>query len=156
MNAATQTRASAPVLAIDPFAREFMDDPYPHFEAMREAGPVLWSPKYECYVVARHADVQRVLSEWQTFSSAAGVGLANFKKETPWRPPSIVLEADPPLHTRTRTVLARTMTPGVVKALREQFEREAEILVDRILDLGEFDGVSDFAEHYPTKVFPDA
>lgn len=156
MTATVQAQPAAPVLHVDPFGRSFMDDPYPHYQAMREAGPVLWSPKYECYVVARHEDVQRVLSEWQTFSSAAGVGLANFRKEKPWRPPSIVLEADPPLHTRTRTVLARTMTPGVVKSLRERFEREAEILVDRILDMGEFDGVKDFAEHYPIKVFPDA
>lgn len=156
MNATVQARAAAPVLHTDPFTRAFMDDPYPGFAAMREAGPVLWSPQYECYVVARHDDVQRVLSEWQTFSSAAGVGLSNFNKEKPWRPPSIVLEADPPLHTRTRTVLARTMTPGIVKQLRERFEREAEILVDRILDLGEFDGITDFGELYPTKVFPDA
>ena len=156
MTATVQTRPAAPVLHIDPFDKPFMDDPYPHYRAMREAGPVLWSPKYECYVVARHEDVQRVLSEWQTFSSAAGVGLANFNKEKPWRPPSIVLEADPPLHTRTRTVLARTMTPGVVRALRERFEREAEILVDRVLDMGTFDAVRDFAERYPTKVFPDA
>ena len=156
MNAISQTRAAAPVLHTDPFTRAFMDDPYPGFEAMREAGPVLWSPQYECYVVARHDDVQRVLSEWQTFSSAAGVGLANFNKEKPWRPKSIVLEVDPPVHTRTRTVLARTMTPGIVKALREQFEREAEILVARVLDMGAFDGIADFAEIYPIKVFPDA
>ncbi|MDE2362576.1 MAG: cytochrome P450 [Hyphomicrobiales bacterium] len=156
MNAAVDTRAPAPIVQSDPFTREFMDDPYPGFAAMRAAGPVLWSPQYGCYIVARHDDVQRVLSEWQTFSSAAGVGLANFSKEKPWRPPSIVLEADPPLHTRTRTVLARTMTPGVVKALRERFEREAEILVDRVLDMGAFDGITDFAEHYPVKVFPDA
>ena len=48
------------------------------------------------------------------------------------------------------------MTPGVVRQLREQFEREAEILVGRLLDMGAFDGVADFAEQYPTKVFPDA
>ena len=150
------SHASLPTLQVDPFTTEVFDDPYPHFHAMREAGPVVHSPQYGCYVVARHEEVQRVLGEWRIFSSAAGVGLANFNKEKPWRPPSIVLEADPPLHTRTRTVLARTMTPGVVRALREQFEREADTLVDRILDMGEFDGVVDFADLYPTKVFPDA
>ena len=143
-------------LDVDPFSIAVLDDPYPHYHAMREAGPVHYSPHYGCYFVVRHDDVQRVLGEWRTFSSAAGVGLANFNKDRPWRPPSIVLEADPPLHTRTRTVLARTMTPGVVRQLREQFEREAEILIDRMLDMGEFDGIADFAEKYPTKVFPDA
>ena len=91
------------VLHIDPFDKRFMDDPYPHYRAMREAEPVLWSPKYECYVVARHGTCNAMLSEWQTFSSAAGVGSANSTRKKPWRPPSIVLEADPPLHTRTRT-----------------------------------------------------
>jgi 4-methoxybenzoate monooxygenase (O-demethylating) len=153
---AARTSTQAPILDADPFSTAFMDDPYPGYRAMREAAPVQWSPQYGCYVVARHDESQRVLSEWQAFSSAAGVGLANFNKETPWRPPSIVLEADPPLHTRTRTVLARTMTPGIVRQLRERFEREAEALVDRILDMRELDGIADFGEQYPTKVFPDA
>lgn len=148
--------AAPPSLAVDPFTTAFMDDPYPHYRAMREAGPVLHLAQYDCYLVARHDEVQHVLSEWTTYSSAAGVGLANFHKEKPWRPPSIVLEADPPLHTRTRTVLARTMTPKIVKALREQFEREAEVLVDRVVAMGGFDGIRDFAEAYPVKVFPDA
>lgn len=147
---------NVPLLDCDPFSKPFLHDPYPHYERMREAGPVLYSEQYGCYVVARHAEVQRVLSEWQTFSSAAGVGLTNFNKEKPWRPPSIVLEADPPLHTKTRTVLARTMSPGIVRKLRDQFEYEAEVLVDHMLELGTFDGIRDFAEKYPTKVFPDA
>ena len=41
MKAAAEARAGAPILRADPFTREFMDDPYPHFEAMREAGPAL-------------------------------------------------------------------------------------------------------------------
>lgn len=156
MTGVTPSAADVPRLGVDPFSIAFMDDPWPHYRDMREAGPVLHAPEYDCYVVARHAEVQRVLSEWRTFSSAAGVGLANFHKEKPWRPPSIVLEADPPLHTRTRTVLSRTMTPKIVSQLRERFESEAEILVDRVVARGAFDGIKDFAEVYPVKVFPDA
>ena len=148
--------ASAPEFGADPFSIPFLADPYPHYAAMREAAPVVFIPQYGCYAVARHDDVQRVLSEWETFSSAAGVGLANFKKETPWRPPSIVLEADPPLHTRTRGVLARVASPGTVRKLRAAFEAEAEALVDRLLDRGTFDAIADFAEYYPIKVFADA
>jgi len=106
--------------------------------------------------VARHEDVQRVLSDWETFSSAAGVGLADFNTEQPWRPPSLVLEADPPLHTRTRKVLTRVLSPGNIRKLRDQFAREAEALVDRVVALGHFDGIKDFAEPYPVKAFPDA
>lgn len=148
--------ATAPVFEADPFSIPFLEDPYPAYAAMRAAAPMVYLPQYGCYAVGRHQDVQRVLSEWETFSSAAGVGLANFKKETPWRPPSIVLEADPPMHTRTRGVLMRILSPATVRRLREQFVREADALVDRMLDRGEFDAVTDFAEYYPVKVFPDA
>src|SRR6201999_4611144 len=67
-----------------------------------------------------------------------------------------ILEADPPLHTRTRAVLTRILSPGAIKVLRETFEREAELLVARLVESREFDGIADLAEAYPLKVFPDA
>jgi cytochrome P450 len=82
--------------------------------------------------------------------------LSDFRKEPPWRQPSIILEADPPLHTRTRAVLTRIMSPAAINSLRETFEREAESLVARLVGQGEFDGIADLAEAYPLKVFPDA
>jgi cytochrome P450 len=84
------------------------------------------------------------------------VGLSDFRKEPPWRPPSIILEADPPLHTRTRAVLTRILSPAAINVLRETFAREADALIDRLVEQREFDGVADLAEAYPLKVFPDA
>ncbi len=156
MSEAALRADGVPIVDDDPFSIAFLDDPYPHYAQMREAGPVVWLSRHQCYAVARHDEVQKVLGDWQTFSSAAGVGLANFNKEKPWRPPSLVLEADPPLHTRTRTVLNRVLSPGNVRKLRDPFERAAEALVDRVVAMGSFDGVKDFAERYPVKVFSDA
>jgi cytochrome P450 len=82
--------------------------------------------------------------------------LSDFRKEPPWRPPSIILEADPPLHTRTRAVLTRILSPAAIKILRDTFEREAELLIAQLVERREFDGVADLAEAYPLKVFPDA
>ncbi len=81
---------------IDPFSREFLADPYPYHEQLREAGPVVRLARYDAWAVFRHEQVQAVLNDWQTFSSGAGVGLANFLKEGNWRPPSLLLETDPP------------------------------------------------------------
>ena len=156
MGQSALSQAAVPHIHDDPFSIPFLDNPYPHYEKMREAGPLVYLPQYQCYVVARHDDVQTVLSDWETFSSAAGVGLANFNTESPWRPRSIVLEVDPPMHTRTRTVLTRALSPVNVRKMREQFEREAEALVDRALELRDLDGIADFSELYPVKVFPDA
>jgi 4-methoxybenzoate monooxygenase (O-demethylating) len=150
------TTVDRPVSTIDPFSHDFLGDPYPHHEAMREAGPVVWLEQYGIWAMARHQEVRDALTDWETYCSGAGVGLSDFRKEPPWRPPSIILEADPPLHTRTRAVLTRILSPAAINVLRETFAREADALVDRLVEQREFDGVADLAEDYPLKVFPDA
>ena len=150
------TTANRPVSAIDPFSHAFLRDPYPHHESLREAGPVVWLAQYGIWAMARHQEVRDALTDWQTYCSSAGVGLSDFRKEPPWRPPSIILEADPPLHTRTRAVLTRILSPAAINVLRTTFEREAELLVARLVARREFDGIADLAEAYPLKVFPDA
>lgn len=145
-----------PALDLDPFSTEFLTDPYPEHARLREAGPVVWLPRYGIVAMARHAEVQAALSDWQTFCSSRGGGLTDFHKEQPWRPPSIVLEADPPLHTRTRGVLARVLSRPAIEALREAFTRKAEQVVDSLVERRRFDGVKDLAEAYPLSVFPDA
>jgi hypothetical protein len=151
-----QATLSRPGSTIDPFSHEFLSDPYPHHEAMREAGPAVWLEHYGIWAMARHEQVRDALTDWQTYCSGAGVGLSDFRKEPPWRPPSIILEADPPLHTKTRAVLTRILSPAAIKVLRETFDREAERLVEQLVEQREFDGVADLAEPYPLKVFPDA
>jgi len=150
------TMIDRPVSAIDPFSHAFLNDPYPHHEAMREAGPAVWLEQYGIWAMARHQEVRDALTDWETYCSGAGVGLSDFRKEPPWRPPSIILEADPPLHTRTRAVLTRILSPAAINILRETFAREADALVDRLVEGCEFDGIADLAEAYPLKVFPDA
>jgi 4-methoxybenzoate monooxygenase (O-demethylating) len=145
-----------PVSTVDPFSHEFLSDPYPHHEALREAGPAVWLAQYGIWAMARHEQVRDGLTDWQTYCSSAGVGLSDFRKEPPWRPPSIILEADPPLHTRTRAVLTRILSPAAIKVLRETFEREADALIERLVERRDFDGVAELAEAYPLKVFPDA
>src|ERR1700748_1308836 len=154
--ASEQATLSRPVIGIDPFSHAFLTDPYPHHQAMREAGPVVWLAHYGIWGMARHEQVRDALTDWQTYCSGAGVGLSDFRKEPPWRPPSIILEVDPPLHTRTRTVLTRILSPMAIKVLRETFDREAEALIERLVGKREFDGIADLAEAYPLKVFPDA
>jgi hypothetical protein len=154
--ASEQTTLSRPVSSVDPFSHDFLLNPYPHHQALREAGPVVWLEQYGIWTMARHEQVRDALTDYQTYCSSAGVGLSDFRKEPPWRPPSIILEADPPLHTRTRAVLTRILSPAAIKVLRETFEREAELLVARLVERREFDGVADLAEAYPLKVFPDA
>lgn len=148
--------AQIPEIDVDPFSAEMIDEPYAMHEVLREAGPVVFLPKYDLHVVARHAQVQSVLTNWESFISSAGVGLANFRHEAPFRPKSLLLEADPPDHTVVRTVISRVMSPKTIQQLRDLFESEAEAMFDRLLAKREIEGVKELAEHFPLKVFPDA
>src|SRR4051794_30413877 len=98
-----------PVLDLDPFADEFLRDPDPYHERLRDAGPVVLLERYGVWAMARFAEVRRVLRDHRDFCSSAGVGLSDFRRERPWRPPSLLLEADQPEQTRARRVTARVM-----------------------------------------------
>ncbi|MGN8550690.1 cytochrome P450 [Bradyrhizobium sp. 13971] len=148
--------ASVPHLDVDPFALEFFADPFPTHERLREAGPVVYLDKWNVYGVARYAEVHAVLNDPATFCSSRGVGLSDFSKEKPWRPPSLILEADPPAHTRTRAVLSTVLSATVMKQLRGQFAAAAEARLDALLEKRRFDAITDLAEAYPLSIFPDA
>jgi cytochrome P450 len=145
-----------PALDIDPFCTAFFDDPYPAQAAMRDAGPVVYLPRYDIHAVARYDDVRAMLMDWGSYSSARGVGISDFAKEKPWRLPSLLLETDPPLHDRTRKLMDKVLSPGAVRELREAFAVAAEVLIDELLARGSFDAVRDLAEAYPLTVFSDA
>jgi cytochrome P450 len=147
---------SAPVSDINPFCRDFFENPLPAYQELREAGPVVRLARYGIWAVARYEQVHAVLNDWRTFCSSRGAGITDFAKEKPWRPKSLVLETDPPLHDRTRRVLNRVLSASVMSRLRERFAQEADALIDNLLERGSFDAILDLAEAYPLTVFPDA
>ncbi|HET9018100.1 MAG TPA: cytochrome P450, partial [Acetobacteraceae bacterium] len=101
-------------------------------------------------------EVHGMLNDWQAFCSSRGVGLADFARETPWRPPSLVLEADPPAHTRARAVLDRALSPSALRPLRAGLAEAAHQCVTVALERGECDVIPALAEAFPLSVFPDA
>ena len=148
--------AGVPTSALDPFSLDFLRDPHPAHEALREAGPVVWLEEYGAYAVARHTEVRQVLNDPATFCSSRGVGLSDFQREKPWRPPSLVLERDPPEHDRARGVLNRALSATVMRSLRGRFAAAAVELADELARRVRFEAVADCAEVYPMMVLPDA
>jgi cytochrome P450 len=144
-----------PVITADPFSLENLAARHALHEQLREAGPVVYFDRYHIWGMARYEQVKAALKDWKTFSSAAGVGMSDFRKEEPWRQPSLLLESDPPEHTHAREAFGPILSPRRLQAAQEHFEREAIALVDRLAVLGEFDAVSQLAEVYSLKVFAD-
>lgn len=145
-----------PIWDIDPYDPDILRDPADYFAKLRAKGEVVYIPRYSVLAVGRYDTTHKVFSDHETFVSSRGVGLNDFKLEAPWRKPSIILEVDPPEHTRTRKVMARALSPKVVRDFTELFTQTAESLVDTVLEKGTIEAVSEFAEAYPTTVFPKA
>ncbi|WP_308015288.1 cytochrome P450 [Pseudonocardia sp. ICBG1293] len=146
-----------PTTDVDPFAPEVLTDPLGFQEELRAAGPLVRLTRHDVLALGRYAEVRAALVDWQSFRSGAGVGLANFHTEAPWRPPSLLLEADPPHHDAPRRVLGKVLGPRALRTLRDRWAADAEALVDEVLAGGdEFDAVPAIAEAFPLRVFPDA
>ena len=142
-------------MAIDPFDEAFLADPYAYHPALRDAGPVVWLEPIKCFAMARHAEVQAALKDHETYCSARGVGITDFAVDAPMRQPSLLLEADPPLHDRTRALMNRIVSPIALKSLRPIWQAKADALVEALVAQRTFDAVTDLAEIYPMQIFPD-
>jgi cytochrome P450 len=141
---------------VDPYAPSILCAPNAYYEELRERGPLVWLSRYGIWASGRYDEVQTIFSDWRRFCSSRGVGLTDFETEAPWRPPSIILEVDPPEHERTRSVLLRSMSPKALAGLKDAFFADAQLLVEHLLEKGTIDAVPELAEAYPLKVFPDA
>ena len=64
-----------PSLDVDLFSEEALLDPWPRYEAIRDAGPAVYLERYDMWALARYAEIRSSLRDWQTFSSAQGTAL---------------------------------------------------------------------------------
>lgn len=145
-----------PVWDVDPYDPNVLAAPEDYYAELRSKGPFAYIPRYAALACGRYEVTREVFSDWARFVSSRGVGLQDFQLEKPWRPPSIVLEVDPPYHDRTRRVLNRALSPKAVADLKAAFREGARRLVDDLLARGSFDAVPELAEAFPTSVFPPA
>jgi cytochrome P450 len=141
---------------LDPFSPEFRADPFTYYAQLRALGPIVWLERYGIWVVSHYEQVRSVLTDYDVFSNAGGGGLTNYFEVPPWRQPSIILEVDPPEHSRTRAVLMRVVSATAVRGMRDGFERVADQLFGRALAAGTLDAIPDLVQPFPLTVFPDA
>lgn len=149
--------AAVPVCTMDAYALETLQDREPLQRAVRETAPVVWMPQNGIYATGRYEEIRMLLSDWQSFQVGGGIGISNYYKEEPWRPPANPTETDPPHHDAPRRVLSEILGMRTLRHLRESWRQEAEVLVEEALARGPvLDGMKDLAKAYPLKVFPDA
>jgi cholest-4-en-3-one 26-monooxygenase len=133
--------------------------PHEWFAYLRRNAPVWWheetdGPGFWC--VTKYDDCVTVNREYDTFSSA--------KKATfIWELPDEAIEQhklmminmDPPLHTRYRRLVNKGFTPRTIAQLEEKIHQTADAIIDAVIEKGEADFVTDIAAELPLVVIAD-
>ena len=138
-----------PIYDVDLYSDEVLFDPYPHYKALRDLGAVVWLPRNDLHAVARFEDVRAALRNPAVFSSAQGVA-ANEHVNTISR--GTTLASDAPLHDRLRAIIAAPLMPRALEEIAPAIRTEARRLVDELVARGQFDAVSDLAQHLPLTI----
>lgn len=148
---------SLPVLTDNPFSPENMADPLPFHEKLRNAGPLVYMEELGTVATGRYDLAVEILHNWQDLISSRGVGLADLADPANQvRPPSPLLETDPPAHDYNRTIADRLFAPKFVRALKSKAQESASGIVSAALSRGVFDGFEDLAYQFVMSVVPDA
>ncbi len=142
--------------------------PHREFAELRRTAPVTWitQPRGSAgfddegyWAVTRHCDVMAVSRDSDTYSSWQNTAIVRFRRDIPREnidmQRAVMLNIDPPYHTKLRTIVARGFTPRAVNALRGALRERAERIVREaaVSRSGEF--VTDIACELPLQAIAE-
>ncbi|WP_437775815.1 cytochrome P450 [Sorangium sp. So ce1097] len=140
----------------DLLSPEFFANPHPTLQRMRIEDPVYWDPLLNVHCLTRYEDVQVVLRDPRFSAERVDYyisGVPALLREKLKRYDEFISHwmvlADPPRHTRLRSLVARAFTPQVVEGLRPLVQRVADEMIDAAAAGGRMDILRDLAYPLP-------
>lgn len=142
-------------LGIDLRSPNFIADPYPYYDILRDANPILYDPEWKLWFISTYEDINTLLRDRRL-----GRDMEGAPKPDPRTPfgklhHNSLMEKEPPDHTRLRSLVNKAFTPARVEALRPQVTEMAHRLLDTIQPRREMDLLADFAEPLPVMVIAE-
>jgi hypothetical protein len=144
----------------DPLTPEFLRDPFAVLAELDGEAPVFYAPSIDYYVVTRHADIDAVFHDNETYSAAnAQLPLVPLDPEAArillaggHKPQPSMVSLDEPDHRRLRGPAARALTPRRVAAMEPTIRATLTELLDAIDDGAPFDLVGALTFPLPATV----
>jgi cholest-4-en-3-one 26-monooxygenase len=135
---------------------------------LRRTAPVWWNAQPRgasgfddegYWVVTKHADVLEVSRASDIYSSQQNTAIIRHgqpvTEEALALQQLILLNIDPPLHTKLRGIVSRGFTPRAIKNLREALTARAEKIVHNAIAEGSGDFVTDVACELPLQAIAE-
>jgi cytochrome P450 len=134
--------------------------PHELFTELRRQGPVHHHTttrtreggSFDFWSVVRHAEIQHVNRDWETFSAVQGPQLEPTIRE---REGHMIVSMDPPDHSRIRRLISSGFTPRMIAELESSIIRRTEQILDDVEARGTCDFVTDVAYQLPMHVIAD-
>ncbi|MEV6109705.1 cytochrome P450 [Streptomyces sp. NPDC051940] len=142
--------------------------PLPEFAELRGTAPVWWCPQERgsvgfddegYWVVTRHADVKEVSVHPETFSSSENTAVIRFNehitRDEIEMQRLIMLNMDPPEHTRVRQIVQRGFTPRSIRKIEDALRDRARRIVAEAVERGSGNFVTDIAAELPLQAIAE-
>jgi cytochrome P450 len=139
----------------DHLSPELARDLHPTLARARSLCPVARSDVYEdgFWVLTRYEDVLKVAQDWQTFSSELGITVPHKPPSTPMK--ILPVAVDPPLQRTFKRLVNAHFTPAKVAPWEAPTRALVNELIDRFIERGECDFMTEFARPFPGLAFFD-
>ncbi|HEY0448057.1 cytochrome P450 [Actinophytocola sp.] len=142
--------------------------PVAEFAELRRTAPVWWNAQPHglagfgddgYWVVSRHAEVKEVSRNSEVFSSAENTAIIRFNpdmtREKIEAQRLIMLNIDPPHHSKVRGIVSRGFTPKAINRLRDKLAERAERIVATAKARGGGDFVTQVACELPLQAIAE-
>jgi len=133
--------------------------PHEWFAFLRENAPVWWQEEEDgpgFWAVTTLAEATQVNRDYEHFSSARqATYLWDLAEDDLAQQQLIMLNMDPPLHTRYRRLVNKGFTPRMVNQLHERIHAATDDIIDSVIETGSADFVTDIAAELPLVVIAE-
>ena len=154
------------LLDVDPAAIDLADSrhyvpgvPHHWLAWLRQNDPVHWQdepggPGF--WAVTKYADCVAINRDYERFSSSRrGAMPFEIPDEAVEQQRLMMLNMDPPLHTRYRRLVSKAFTPRMVAQLEHHIHEMADVIIDRVIEQGRADFVTDLSAKLPLQVIAE-
>ncbi len=133
--------------------------PHEWFAYLRKHAPVWWQEEADgpgFWAVTTHADCTAVNRDYEHFSSARqATYLWDLAEDDLAQQQLIMLNMDPPLHTRYRRLVNKGFTPRTVAQLHDRIHAATDDIIDAVIERGSADFVTEIAAELPLVVIAE-
>ncbi len=133
--------------------------PHEWFAFLRKNAPVWWQEEEDgpgFWAVTTLAEATQVNRDYEHFSSARkATYLWEMSEDDLAQQQLVMLNMDPPLHTRYRRLVNKGFTPRMINELHERIHVATDNIIDQVIETGSADFVTDIAAELPLVVIAE-